>query len=284
MSPEFNAMSKTAALPFPLTLSPPAFRAAQLPPQILNPIEAPIPKGPVQIELESIATGLVAPVMLVPAPDKSDRLFIVDQAGQIRMVQGGKLLPEPFLDVTDRLVKLDTKFDERGLLGLAFDPGFNDAKSPGYRRFFAYVSEKLDEVVKSPFPCPHPKPNEKPNHQAVIASWKVSATDPNRVEAASRAEIFRLDKAAFNHNGGTIVFGPDGLLYIGFGDGGAGNDLGPGHNPETGNGQDTNVALGKMLRIDVNGKDSANGKYGIPRDNPYVNGGGLKEIYAIRSE
>jgi glucose/arabinose dehydrogenase len=101
------------------------------------------------------------------------------------------------------------------------------------------------------------------------------------VDAASRTEIFRLDKPQFNHNGGTVAFGPDGLLYIGFGDGGAGNDLGPGHNPETGNGQDTNVALGKMLRIDVNGKDSANGKYGIPRDNPYVNGGGLKEIYAI---
>jgi glucose/arabinose dehydrogenase len=281
MSPEFNAMSKTVALPFLLTFSLSAFTGAQLPQQILNPIETPIPKGPVEIELETIATGLVAPVLLVPAPDKSDRLFIVDQAGLIRIVQGGKLLPEPFLDVTDRLVKLDTKFDERGLLGLAFDPGFNDAKSPGYRRFFAYVSEKLDESVKSDFPDPHLKPNEKPNHQAVIASWKVSATNPNRVEAASRAEIFRLDKPQFNHNGGTIVFGPDGLLYIGFGDGGAGNDLGPGHNPETGNGQDTSVALGKMLRIDVNGKDSANGKYGIPKDNPYVKGGGLKEIYAI---
>jgi glucose/arabinose dehydrogenase len=246
---------------------------------ILNPIEAPIPKGPVQIELESIANGLTAPVLLVPAPDKSDRLFIVDQAGQIRIVQGGKLLPEPFLDVTDRLVKLTKDFDERGLLGLAFDPGFNDPKSPGFRRIFTFVSETLDEA-KSDFPDPHLK-NEKPNHQSVIASWKVSANNPNRVEPASRMEILRLDKPQFNHNGGMIAFGPDGFLYIGFGDGGAGNDLGPGHNPEIGNGQDTNVLLGKIARIDVNGKDSANGKYGIPKDNPYVNGGGLREIFAI---
>ena len=174
------------------TLALSSLAVAQLPQQILNPIETPIPKGPVQIELETIATGLTSPVLLVAAPDKSDRLFILDQAGQIRIVQGGKLLPEPFLDVTDRLAKLDTKFDERGLLGLAFDPGFNDAKSPGYRRLFTYVSEKLDESVRSDFPDPHLKPNEKPNHQTVIASWKVSENDPNRADPASRMEIFRL--------------------------------------------------------------------------------------------
>jgi glucose/arabinose dehydrogenase len=256
-----------------------AFAGAQQ--LILNPIETPIPKGPVQIELEPIATGLTSPVLLVAAPDKSDRLFIVDQAGQIRIVQGGKLLPEPFLDVTDRMAKLNKDFDERGLLGLAFDPGFNDTKSPGYRRLFTYVSEKLDDSVKSDFPDPHLKPNEKVNHQTVIASWKVSAADSNRVDPASRTEVFRLDQPQFNHNGGMIAFGPDGLLYIGLGDGGGANDVGPGHNPEIGNAQDTNVLLGKMLRIDVNGKDSANGKYGIPKDNPYVGSGGLKEIYAI---
>ncbi|MDQ3622994.1 MAG: PQQ-dependent sugar dehydrogenase, partial [Verrucomicrobiota bacterium] len=78
-----------------------------------------------------------------------------------------------------------------------------------------------------------------------------------------------------------IVFGPDGFLYIGLGDGGAANDLGPGHNPETGNAQDPNVVLGKMLRIDVNGTDSANGAYGIPRDNPFVGRGGPREIFAL---
>lgn len=253
---------------------------AQQPPLILNPIETPIPKGPLQVELETIATGLTAPVLLVPAPDKSDRLFVVDQAGQIRIIQGGKLLPEPFLDVTDRLAKLNKDFDERGLLGLAFDPGFNDEKSPGYRRLFTYVSEKLDESAKSDFRDPFLKEGEKPNHQTVIASWKVSAADPNRVDPASRAEILRLDQPQFNHNGGMIDFGPDGFLYIGLGDGGGANDVGPGHNPETGNAQDPNILLGKMLRIDVNGKDSANGKYGIPKDNPFAGGGGQKEIFA----
>ncbi|HET6409515.1 MAG TPA: PQQ-dependent sugar dehydrogenase [Chthoniobacteraceae bacterium] len=249
--------------------------------QILNPIETPIPKGPVQIELETIATGLTSPVQLLAPPDQSGRLLVVDQAGQVRIVQGGKLLPDPFLDVTDRLAKLEKNFDERGLLGLAFDPAFNDANSPGYRRVFAYVSEKLDPSVKSDFPDPHLKENEKPNHQTVIASWKVSDSDPNRVDPASRKEILRLDQPQFNHDGGMIAFGPDKFLYIALGDGGGANDLGPGHNPEIGNAQDTNVLLGKMLRIDVNGKDSANGKYGIPKDNPYVAGGGLKEIYAI---
>jgi glucose/arabinose dehydrogenase len=281
MSPEPNAMPKISVLPFVLTTSLALATVAGAQQQILNPIETPIPKGPVQIELESIATGLTSPVLLAPAPDKSDRLFIVDQAGQIRIVQGGKLLPEPFLDVIDRLAKLDTKFDERGLLGLAFDPAFNDSKSAGHRRLFVYVSEKLDPSGKSDFPDPHLKPNEKPNHQTVIASWKVSAENPNRVDPASRQEILRLDQPQFNHDGGMIEFGPDGFLYIALGDGGGANDLGPGHNPEIGNSQDTNVLLGKMLRIDVNGKDAANGKYGIPTDNPYVKGGGLKEIYAI---
>lgn len=273
--------SPASSIAFASLLTFAGVAGAQQPQQILNPIDAPIPKGPVQIELETIATGLASPVQLVPAPDKSDRLFIVDQAGQVRIVQGGELLPQPFLDVTDRMVNLTKDFDERGLLSIAFDPGFNDPQSPGYRRVFAYVSEKLDETVKSDFPDPHLNSNEKPNHQAVIASWKVSATDSNRVDPASRVEVFRLDKPQFNHNGGMIAFGPDGYLYIGLGDGGGANDLGPGHNPETGNAQDTKVALGKMLRIDVNGKDSANGKYGIPKDNPYARGGGLPEIYAI---
>jgi len=97
---------------------------------------------------------------------------------------------------------------------------------------------------------------------------------------ASRKELLRIDKPQFNHNGGMVEFGPDGFLYISTGDGGGGNDLGPGHNPETGNGQDKNVVLGKILRIDVNGKNSANGAYGIPKDNPFAAGGGAREIYA----
>jgi glucose/arabinose dehydrogenase len=120
----------------------------------------------------------------------------------------------------------------------------------------------------------------KPDCQNVIASWSVSG-DGSRVDPATRKELLRLDKPQFNHNGGMIAFGPDGFLYIALGDGGAGNDMGPGHNPQTGNAQDPNVILGKMLRINVNGDDSTNRAYGIPKDNPFAKEGGVREIFAI---
>jgi glucose/arabinose dehydrogenase len=231
----------------------------------------------VRIDLQPIAQGLGSPVLLLPAPDKSSRLFVVDQQGHVRIVENNALRPEPFLDVTGRLVKLIKEFDERGLLGLAFDPGFNDAQSPGKGRLFTYTSEPASRAAD--FPIIHGK--IPPDHQSVIASWRVSATDPNRVDVGTRKEVMRIDEPQFNHNAGMIGFGPDGLLYIATGDGGAGNDLGPGHNPEIGNAQDKNVVLGKMLRIDVNGNDSTNGAYGIPKDNPFASGGGAREIFAI---
>jgi glucose/arabinose dehydrogenase len=175
------------------------------------------------------------------------------------------------------LVKLNKDFDERGLLGAAFDPEFSKAGSRGERRIFTFSSEPLDGPAD--FPLQNGM-NVPPDCQNVIASWSVSA-DGSRVDPASRKVVLRLDKPQFNHNGGMIAFGPDGFLYIGLGDGGAGNDMGPGHNPQIGNAQDKNVVLGKMLRIDVNGTDSANKAYGIPTDNPFAAGGGAREIFAI---
>ena len=242
-----------------------------------DPIPARIAKGPIQIELQPVATGLSSPVLLVAAPGAAGTLLVVDQAGKIRVLQSGKLLDEPFLDLTANLVKLQKDFDERGLLGLAFDPDYGNSQTPGHRRVFIYSSEPASGGTAD-FPNPH---KGAPNHHAVIASWKVAEGEPLRIDSASRVEVMRIDQPQFNHNGGMIAFGPDGLLYIGLGDGGAANDLGPGHNPEIGNGQDPNTVLGKMLRIDVNGKDAANGKYGIPKDNPYVASGGIKEIFAI---
>jgi glucose/arabinose dehydrogenase len=244
---------------------------------INDPIPARIAPSDVRIELQPVAEGLGSPLLLLPAPDKSNRLFIVDQQGHVRAVQDNKLLPEPFLDVTGRLVKLIKEFDERGLLGVAFDPGYTDAQSAGKGRIFTYTSEPASRGAD--FPIVHGK--IPPDHQSVIASWRVSPSDPNRIDVASRKELLRIDEPQFNHNAGMIAFGPDGFLYIATGDGGAGNDLGPGHNPDIGNGQDKNVLLGKMLRIDVNGHDAANGAYGIPKDNPFANGGGAREIFAI---
>jgi glucose/arabinose dehydrogenase len=243
---------------------------------INDPFPEKIPKGEIRVELKTVASGLASPVQVVAAPDPPERLYIVDQAGTVRVVEGGQLRAEPFLDVTDRLAPLNKDFDERGLLGLAFDPDFQKAGSPGHRRLFTYTSETAGQ--RTDFPIVHG--DAAPNHQTVIASWKVSA-DGARVDKASRQEVVRIDQPQFNHNGGMIAFGPDGFLYIGMGDGGGANDLGPGHNPETGNAQDKNVLLGKMLRVDVNGSDSKNKAYGIPRDNPFAAGGGLPEIYAV---
>lgn len=241
-----------------------------------DPFPEPIAKGDVRVELQPIADGLASPVLLVPAPDAANRLVIVDQAGLLRLAENGRLLPEPYLDVRDRLSPLNVNFDERGLLSVAFDPDFLDASKPGYRRVFTYTSEPV--ATRTDFPILHG--TEPPNHQTVITAWKVSA-DGRRIDPASRREVLRIDQPQFNHNGGMIAFGPDGFLYIALGDGGGANDLGPGHNPETGNSQDKNVLLGKMLRIDVNGTNSANGAYGIPQDNPFANGGGAREIYAL---
>lgn len=238
-----------------------------------DPFPERIAKSGVVVELRAVAEGLVSPVLLLA---DGERLLVVDQVGVVRAIEGGRLVEEPWLDVRARLVTLSPKFDERGLLGLAFDPDFARAGSPGHRRIFTYTSEPVGE--RTDFPIIHG--TVPPDHQSVIAAWRVSA-DGRRVEPESRREVLRFDQPQSNHNGGMIAFGPDGFLYIGTGDGGSGMDLGPGHNPDTGNGQDKNVLLGKMLRIDVNGTDAANGKYGIPRDNPFAQGGGAREIFAI---
>jgi glucose/arabinose dehydrogenase len=240
-------------------------------------VAAPIPHGPIRIELQAVATGLVAPNLLVSPADGTNRQFIVDQAGQIRIIENGTLLAEPFLDVAPRLVPLTPAYDERGLLGLAFDPGFNTPSSPGYRRVFTYTSEPVNGTADLP-----DQYATTVNHQSVVASWRVNSSDPNAVDPTTRQEIVRIDKPQSNHNGGMIAFGPDGFLYISIGDGGGANDNNAnGHNPTTGNGQDTTIALGKILRIDVNGTNSTNGKYGIPSTNPFAGGGGVREIFAF---
>lgn len=243
---------------------------------IADPIPEKIAKGDVGVELRAVAEGLVSPVLLLPLPGDGRRLLIIDQVGVIRAIEDGKLVEEPWLDVRARLATLKTQFDERGLLGLAFDPDFTRAGAPGHRRIFTYTSEPAGE--RADFPIVHG--TTPADHQSVIAAWRVSA-DGSRVQPESRRELLRVEQPQFNHNGGHLEFGPDGFLYIGLGDGGAGLDLGPGHNPEIGNGQDKKVVLGKMLRIDVNGTDAANGKYGIPKDNPFAAGGGAREIFAI---
>jgi glucose/arabinose dehydrogenase len=121
------------------------------------------------------------------------------------------------------------------------------------------------------------------NHQSLIIEWQV--TNPSNpssvVNPASARKVLSIDQPQFNHNGGALNFGPDGMLYIGVGDGGAANDLGVGHTTSIGNAQDTTNILGTILRIDPTGSNSANGQYSIPADNPFVGQAGfLDEIWA----
>jgi glucose/arabinose dehydrogenase len=207
---------------------------------------AQIPSGDVTIRLDLVVDGLVGPVGATHAGDGSGRLFIVDQAGQIRIVQDGALLATPFLDLTDKIVEVSAFFDERGVLGLAFHP---DYENNG--RFFVRYSAPREGDPDEP--CNDPDGFIVGCHKEVLAEYAVSA-DPNVADPDSEVILFEVDEPQFNHNAGEVAFGPDGFLYFSLGDGGGAHDgladVPPSHGP-IGNGQNIETALGSMLRIDV---------------------------------
>ncbi len=238
---------------------------------IADPIPARIVKGDITIELQTIVDGLTAPLSLSVPDDGSGRMFVCDQVGLAWVVtEAAGKLPTPLLDVRSRLVTLGT-YDERGLLGLATHPDF--AHHP---LIYILTSEPIAGTADFVNVMPAGVTN---NCQSVISEWRMDPLHPNQVDPASRREILRLDKPQSNHNGGTLRFGPDKLLYISLGDGGQANDVANGHVPG-GNAQSLQRIYGKILRIDVDGRNSANGKYGIPKDNPFVGQNALPEIWA----
>ncbi|NIP25494.1 MAG: CHRD domain-containing protein [Phycisphaerae bacterium] len=232
-----------------------------------------IPKGDIVIKLETVATGLTAPIYATNAGDGSGRLFIVEQSGQIRIVENDVLLPTPFLDISDKLPALNAFFDERGLLGLAFHP---DYATNG--RFFIRYSVPRDG--DSSEPC---FGTSRGCHSEVLAEYSVSAGNPNLSDPTSEIILFTIEEPQFNHDAGNVAFGPDGFLYFTLGDGGGAHDgladSPPSHGP-TGNGQNIETALGSILRIDVDNPPQAPLAYAIPADNPFVGKAGLDEIYA----
>lgn len=248
-----------------------------------------IERGNVAIYLLPVATGMAAPDYAISPPGDTNRLFVVEQNGLLRILENDVLLPGAALDLQSRVqppLNAASANDERGFLGLAFHPGYFDSQSAGFRTLYTYTSEPIPANTPPTYVAPN---GATQGYKLVISEWKISETNANVVDPTSRRELISFGKNANNHNGGTITFGPDGYLYLGLGDGGNANDVGPSHIEPGGNAQNLTTPLGKMLRIDpidpaLTGSStnpiSANGQYRIPADNPFQGAGEVPEIYA----
>ena len=247
-----------------------------------NPITETITStGAISIELTTVITDLVSPVMGTATASLPDYLFIVEQTGQVWQTNAASGFQRLFFDLSSSLVPLGVAgsgtFDERGLLSFIFHPQYAENGL-----VYTYASEPISGTAD--FTTIPMTATETANHQAVIAQWTVeNPTHPvnSMVMTSTKKVLLRIDQPQFNHNGGALAFGPDNMLYIALGDGGGRDDEGFGHGA-TGNGLDATNPLGTILRIDPLGNSSANGMYGIPADNPFVGAtdGTLTEIYA----
>jgi len=200
----------------------------------------------VSIKLVPVLTGLASPVLVTHAGDGSNRLFVVEQGGIIKVLPPGAASPTVFLDITAKVLS----GGEQGLLGLAFHPQF-----VSNRRFFVNYTRQTDGAT-------------------VIVEYRASAGNPGVADPLSEIVLLVIAQPFANHNGGMIAFGPDGFLYIGMGDGGSAND--PGNRA-----QNINELLGKMLRIDVDHPNGAQ-PYSSPSTNPFFGATpGADEIYAV---
>lgn len=240
-----SAPSPVPATPVSVNTQPPTLnplptdtQPAPTPTQPANAADFPHPD---LFDWQAVASGFTKPVDLADPNDGSGRLLIVEQGGVIRVVENGVFADPPFLDITARV---GSKGNEQGLLGIALDPEY-----AANGTFYLNYTDLNGDTVVSRF---------QRTADAALA-------DPD-----SEQKLFTVDQPFANHNGGDLEFGPNGMLYIGLGDGGSAGD-------PRGNAQNNSQVLGKMLRIDVRGKDS----YTIPADNPYASGGGSQEIWAL---
>ncbi|PSQ46422.1 hypothetical protein BRD12_08350, partial [Halobacteriales archaeon SW_12_67_38] len=217
------------------------------------------------IALDTVADGFEVPTDFA-APPGDDRRFVIDLPGQVYTVESGGGRGEPFFDVSGRLSELT---GERGLLGIAFHPAFDEN-----RRFFLRYSAPLAADAPEGF-----------SHTEVLAEFRATEDASGVVEGFERV-LLAVDEPTKYHNGGALAFGPDGYLYASYGDGGGSRDTGLGHATDWyeantgGNGQDVGEnLLGSILRIDVDGTEGDE-PYAIPEDNPLVGEAGLDEQYA----
>ena len=190
------------------------------------------------------------PIVLTHANDGSGRTFVATQQGVIHAIDKGAKATKVFLDLQSKVLYKDNE-NEQGLLGLAFHPKF---KANG--EFFIFYTDNAKKL------------------ENVVSRFRVSKTDPTKADPSSEEELLRVSHKYWNHDGGTLAFGPDGYLYIVLGDGGSAND------PDD-HGQKTDTLLGKILRIDVNAKGETTA-YAIPKDNPFVGSKTTRpEVYAL---
>ncbi len=197
----------------------------------------------VTVALEPVVSGLDQPVAVTGAGDGSGLLYVVEKPGRVRVVEAGAVRAQPFLDISSRV---GLSGSEQGLLGIAFAPDF--AASGAF--YVNYTDLGGDTTV---------------------SRFSVDAGDPSVADPGSEQVLLRIAQPYANHNGGDLAFGPDGMLWIGTGDGGSAGD------PE-GNAQDGGSLLGKMLRVDVRG----GGGYTIPSDNPFLNDDEVRdEVWAV---
>jgi len=188
----------------------------------------------VHVATQTVVGGLAAPLWVTAVADDSGRLFVAEQGGRIRVVQGGQLLPTPYLDFADRV----HAGGERGLLGVAFPPSFGDERST----FYVHYSDR--------------------DGNTVVSAFDAGSGDAATVDPAAERIILTQDQPYANHNGGWIGFDADGMLLIALGDGGAGGD------PEN-RASNLGTLLGKILRIDVLGAPDGT-PYLVPSDNPFI--------------
>jgi len=198
------------------------------------------------VTLLQVAQGLRDPVHIAVAPADRGRLYVVEQAGQVRIIERGQILAEPFLDIRGQV----ESGGEKGLLSIVFHPRYRD----NGQFFVNYTARDATGL--------HTR----------ISRWRRATVD--RADPQSETVLLHINQPYSNHKGGQLAFGPDGYLYIGMGDGGAAND------PQ-GHAQNPGSLLGKLLRIDVDHTDGTQ-TYAVPPDNPFVSRNGYRpEIWAL---
>jgi len=205
---------------------------------------------PITLKVQQLADNLQAPTDIT-FPGNGD-IWLTEQTGRIRVIKNGKLSDAPLLDLNSKLVKIVGGYDERGLLGIALHPKFKFNK-----KFYVFYSRPS---------------TKKSDHTGVLAEYKFPGGS-GQIDPNSGRIILTIEEPEPNHNGGGIHFGPDGYLYVSFGDGGGQGDK----HGEFGNGQKMDTWLGKILRVDINTKTG----YIVPKDNPFVGRKNVKpEIWA----